>query len=211
MLKHKQRITTADQNELRHHQESISNQRKNKRTTKFDWFSSTSERSKGWRESSRLILERSKAKSLILDNDRHPLDNCSKICGGGITCFSCPFNLRILALYILVTDILIPFATQLKLDEDQVREQENLRVKLQQEQELLSAYQSKQTMQLRAQHEREEKDLQEKVSVRRALLEEKVSRLLMRCVFMKSIHPTNLPYQLIMKVYCDRDRRLSLL
>lgn len=62
----------------------------------------------------------------------------------------------------------------LKLDEDQVREQENLRVKLQQEQELLSAYQSKQTMQLRAQHEREEKDLQEKVSVRRALLEEKM-------------------------------------
>lgn len=106
---------------------------------------------------------------------------------------------------------MIPFATQLKLDEDQVREQENLRVKLQQEQELLSAYQSKQTMQLRAQHEREEKDLQEKVSVRRALLEEKVSRLLMRCVFMESIHPTNLPYQLIMKVYCDRDRRLSLL
>lgn len=95
---------------------------------------------------------------------------------------------------------MIPFATQLKLDEDQVREQENLRVKLQQEQELLSAYQSKQTMQLRAQHEREEKDLQEKVSVRRALLEEKVSRLLMRCVFMESIHPTNLPYQLIMKV-----------
>lgn len=62
----------------------------------------------------------------------------------------------------------------LKLDENQVREQENLRVKLQQEQELLSAYQSKQTMQLRAQHEREEKDLQDKVSVRRALLEEKM-------------------------------------
>lgn len=62
----------------------------------------------------------------------------------------------------------------MKLDENQVREQESLRVKLQQEQELLSAYQSKQTMQLRAQHEREEADLQDKVSVRRALLEEKV-------------------------------------
>ncbi|XP_078362933.1 serine/threonine-protein kinase TAO1-like isoform X1 [Oculina patagonica] len=62
----------------------------------------------------------------------------------------------------------------LKLDENQVREQEALRIKLQQEQELLSAYQSKQTMQLRAQHEREEADLQDKVSVRRALLEEKM-------------------------------------
>lgn len=97
-------------------------------------------------------------------------------------------------------DILIPFATQLKLDENQVREQENLRVKLQQEQELLSAYQSKQTMQLRAQHEREEKDLQDKVSVRRALLEEKVPRLLMRSVSIEYIHPTNPPYQLVMRV-----------
>jgi len=61
------------------------------------------------------------------------------------------------------------------LDENQVREQEALRIKLQQEEQLLSAYQSKQTMQLRAQHEREETDLQDKVSVRRALLEEKVS------------------------------------
>lgn len=67
------------------------------------------------------------------------------------------------------------FCRQLKLDEVQVREQEALRVQLQQEQELLSAYQSKQAMQLKAQHEREEKDLQEKVSVRRALLEDKVS------------------------------------
>ena len=39
---------------------------------------------------------------------------------------------------------------------------------------MLMAYQSKQHNQLLAQHEREEKDLQEKVSVRRALLEEKV-------------------------------------
>lgn len=62
----------------------------------------------------------------------------------------------------------------LKLDENQVREQEALRIKLQQEEQLLSAYQSKQTMQLRAQHEREETDLQDKVSVRRALLEEKM-------------------------------------
>ncbi|CAH3111039.1 unnamed protein product [Porites lobata] len=62
----------------------------------------------------------------------------------------------------------------LKLDENQVSEQESLRIKLKQEQEMLSAYQSKQANQLRAQHEREEKDLQDKVSVRRALLEEKM-------------------------------------
>lgn len=39
---------------------------------------------------------------------------------------------------------------------------------------MLMAYQSKQHNQLLAQHEREEKELQEKVSVRRALLEEKM-------------------------------------
>lgn len=43
---------------------------------------------------------------------------------------------------------------------------------------MLSAYQSKQSMQLKAQHEREQKELQDKVSVRRALLEEKVCNCL---------------------------------
>ncbi|XP_048581800.1 serine/threonine-protein kinase TAO1 isoform X2 [Nematostella vectensis] len=62
----------------------------------------------------------------------------------------------------------------LRLDEVQLKEQEEFRQKLQGEQELLSAYQSKQAMQLKAQHEREEKELQDKVSVRRALLEEKM-------------------------------------
>lgn len=62
----------------------------------------------------------------------------------------------------------------LKLDENQLSEQQALRTKLQQEQEMLMAYQSKQHNQLLAQHEREEKELQEKVSVRRALLEEKM-------------------------------------
>ncbi|XP_015769344.1 PREDICTED: serine/threonine-protein kinase TAO1-like [Acropora digitifera] len=62
----------------------------------------------------------------------------------------------------------------LKLDENQLSEQQALRSKLQQEQEMLMAYQSKQHNQLLAQHEREEKELQEKVSVRRALLEEKM-------------------------------------
>lgn len=62
----------------------------------------------------------------------------------------------------------------LKLDENQLSEQQALRTKLQQEQEMLMAYQSKQHNQLLAQHEREEKELQDKVSVRRALLEEKM-------------------------------------
>lgn len=69
------------------------------------------------------------------------------------------------------------FFWQLKLDEVQLSEQESLRQKLQSEQELLSAYQSKQSSQLKAQHEKEEKELQDKVSVRRALLEQKVQRI----------------------------------
>lgn len=83
----------------------------------------------------------------------------------------------------------LPFALvpQLKLDENQVSEQESLRIKLQKEQEMLSAYQSKQTMQLRAQHEREEKDLQDKVSVRRALLEEKVHYLVLESLLYLSL------------------------
>lgn len=76
------------------------------------------------------------------------------------------------------------------MDESQVREQEVLRIKLQQEEQLLSAYQSKQTMQLRAQHEREETDLQDKVSVRRALLEEKVPHVLSQLAV---LHAVELP------------------
>lgn len=73
----------------------------------------------------------------------------------------------------MITHFLLPL--QLKLDETQLREQEALRQKLQSEQELLSAYQSKQNNQLIAQHEKETNDLTEKVSVRRALLEQKVT------------------------------------
>ena len=49
-----------------------------------------------------------------------------------------------------------------------------LRMQLQQELELLNAYQSKIKMQTDAQHERERKDLEQRVSLRRALLEQKV-------------------------------------
>ena len=50
-----------------------------------------------------------------------------------------------------------------------------LRMQLQQELELLNAYQSKIKMQTDAQHERERKDLEQRVSLRRALLEQKVT------------------------------------
>lgn len=47
-------------------------------------------------------------------------------------------------------------------------------MQLQQELELLNAYQSKIKMQTDAQHDREKKDLEQRVSLRRALLEQKV-------------------------------------
>lgn len=47
-------------------------------------------------------------------------------------------------------------------------------MQLQQELELLNAYQSKIKMQTDAQHDRERKDLEQRVSLRRALLEQKV-------------------------------------
>lgn len=48
-------------------------------------------------------------------------------------------------------------------------------MQLQQELELLNAYQSKIKMQTDAQHDREKKDLEQRVSLRRALLEQKVA------------------------------------
>lgn len=47
-------------------------------------------------------------------------------------------------------------------------------MQLQQELELLNAYQSKIKMQAEAQHDRELRDLEQRVSLRRALLEQKV-------------------------------------
>uniref|UniRef100_A0A8D3AC99 non-specific serine/threonine protein kinase n=1 Tax=Scophthalmus maximus TaxID=52904 RepID=A0A8D3AC99_SCOMX len=62
----------------------------------------------------------------------------------------------------------------LRLDETQEAQCQALRMQLQQELELLNAYQSKIKMQTDAQHEREKKDLEQRVSLRRALLEQKV-------------------------------------
>ncbi|CDR18084.1 unnamed protein product, partial [Oncorhynchus mykiss] len=62
----------------------------------------------------------------------------------------------------------------LRLDEAQEAQCQVLRMQLQQELELLNAYQSKIKMQTDAQHDRERKDLEQRVSLRRALLEQKV-------------------------------------
>ena len=50
-------------------------------------------------------------------------------------------------------------------------------MQLQQELELLNAYQSKIKIHTDTQHEREVKDLEQRVSIRRALLEQRVSVL----------------------------------
>ncbi|MED6245170.1 Serine/threonine-protein kinase TAO1 [Ataeniobius toweri] len=62
----------------------------------------------------------------------------------------------------------------LRLDEAQEGECQVLRMQLQQELELLNAYQSKIKMQTEAQHDKERKDLEQRVSLRRALLEQKI-------------------------------------
>lgn len=65
---------------------------------------------------------------------------------------------------------------QVKLDAAQVQEIGKLKQQLQNEYELLVAYQSKTRMQQQQQHARETKSLEERVSLRRALLEQKVGR-----------------------------------
>lgn len=67
------------------------------------------------------------------------------------------------------------FFFQIKLDETQVSEANEQKLRLQQELELLMAYQSKIKIQAENQHQREKKQLEERVSLRRALLEQKVS------------------------------------
>ncbi|KAA0705916.1 Serine/threonine-protein kinase TAO1-B [Triplophysa tibetana] len=62
----------------------------------------------------------------------------------------------------------------LRLDETQEDEYRALRMQLQQELELLNAYQSKIKMHTDTQHEREAKDLEQRVSIRRALLEQRI-------------------------------------
>ncbi|MED6290160.1 Serine/threonine-protein kinase TAO2 [Characodon lateralis] len=64
--------------------------------------------------------------------------------------------------------------SKLRLDETQEAEHQGLRMQLQQELELLNAYQSKIKIHTDSQHEREVKELEQRVSIRRALLEQKI-------------------------------------
>lgn len=63
----------------------------------------------------------------------------------------------------------------LRLDESQEIECQHLKDRLQYELEILMAYQSKNRMQAQAQRDRERKELEDRVSVRRSLLENKVN------------------------------------
>ena len=64
----------------------------------------------------------------------------------------------------------------LRLDESQEGEFTQLRDRLQYELNILTAYQEKNRMQAQSQRDRERKELEERVSVRRALLESKVRK-----------------------------------
>ncbi|XP_054590414.2 serine/threonine-protein kinase TAO2 [Nothobranchius furzeri] len=69
--------------------------------------------------------------------------------------------------------------SKLRLDETQEAEYQVLRMQLQQELELLNAYQSKIKIHTDAQHEREVKELEQRVSIRRALLEQRIEEELL--------------------------------
>ena len=63
---------------------------------------------------------------------------------------------------------------QVRMDETLVSEAAELRQQLQQEFELLSAYQCKTRVQLETQLQREHRDLEQRVSLRRAVIEQQV-------------------------------------
>lgn len=65
----------------------------------------------------------------------------------------------------------------MRLEAKQEAERQALMQQLKQEMELLDAYQSKTKAQMEAQHERELQKLEQKVSIRRAHLEQKVGTL----------------------------------
>lgn len=67
----------------------------------------------------------------------------------------------------------------MRLEAKQESERQALLQQLKQEMELLDAYQSKTKAQMEAQHERELQKLEQKVSIRRAHLEQKVRATLL--------------------------------
>lgn len=68
----------------------------------------------------------------------------------------------------------------MRLEAKQESERQALMQQLKQEMELLDAYQSKTKAQMEAQHERELQKLEQKVSIRRAHLEQKVEPMLLK-------------------------------
>lgn len=73
--------------------------------------------------------------------------------------------------FVAISDL---FAIQIRLDESQEIECRVLQERLRYELEILMAYQSKNKMQADAQRNREKKELEDRISVRRSLLEQKV-------------------------------------
>lgn len=76
--------------------------------------------------------------------------------------------------YFLSAYLKIYVMQQIRLDESQEVQCQNLKERLHYELEILMAYQSKNKMQAEAQRNRERKELEDRVSVRKALLEQKV-------------------------------------
>ena len=74
---------------------------------------------------------------------------------------------------------------QLKLDQSQEQECNDLQDRLRQEMDLLHAYQSKTRLQEDAKHQKEIRDLEDRVSRRRAILEQKVPPLTGFCHIMQ--------------------------
>ena len=72
--------------------------------------------------------------------------------------------------------ILCILCIQVKIDVAQLKEQETLRMQLQQEQDLLQTFQEAQDEKLRVQHERERAALQEKVELSKRELDKEVSQ-----------------------------------
>jgi thousand and one amino acid protein kinase len=86
----------------------------------------------------------------------------------------CTVSIVIIKHYVVLFSPLFVFIKQIRLDESQEVECQHLKERLHYELEILMAYQSKNKMQAEAQRNRERKELEDRVSVRRALLEQKV-------------------------------------
>lgn len=77
----------------------------------------------------------------------------------------------------------------MRLDAEQEAECQALKQQLKQEMELLDAYQRKTKSQMETQHEREQQKLEQKVSIRRAHLEQKVGLRSNKYMMCKPVTP----------------------